>query len=1222
MALMGIYGSREGRQIEMPADLSGAPGLGASCGGVSRMFCQWWSVIVWLLILLPCPVALAETDLLSLSGQATATRTDIAPPDDVVLENAIQSIPSAGGSANANVTEASSSISVSSTKTGNSVSVIVSGSANAHCGPGQPYIHRDGIYSTSFRFRSRRPIELRFNGSISFNHATTDGGHRDGGAFFQIFPDGSSNPFWFNHYVTYYTASTEAFSEALTLAAGAYTVNVYGRAWATNSALGTGSTNVTSTANLTFELDFQSEPPVVFLHGVAGSDLKIGFYKMWPSLASGDIAMLPPVSGSPTAEAVDVTRDFAGMPFYSPFINFMVNTLGHVEYDLAGNRSRLTSNHMQSLTGADKPSFFVFPYDWRRSNSTHTDTLHQYLTNISTLHGGQPVDIVAHSMGGLVTRRYLLDHGTSKVGRVVTVGSPLLGAVKPIYLMKTGNFFDIGLVDWLNGGTMRSALAALQGVHELLPAPLFLQNWPDSVFREMGVDYNRNGIAIEPYTGAEMFASLDRQVAPLTPPSATNSNFHNYLGGKQGDWSGDTNPPRFLHIVGIKPTNDTIIRVDVEPNVTTVAGVSIQHGYKYVPRFGEGDGTVPTLSSQRKPQYLAPNAVVRVFRGAQTEHTELMHNPGVHAAITDFLAGGDGLSAAAAPAALAQAAKPESQSYLPGHATPAAAPPESGPLAEALDAPSLTWETDGDAIWGPQTTVTHDGADAAACGPIPTPFGDASLRTTVNGPGLLSYWAKVLSGPDNYLEFSAGGSSLGVADMSGDTGWVRKEVLIGAGPITIEWTFVDGTQGTGGTAPEAWIDEVSFAPHPHLEVWVGTSEEPLERHVFEGDAPYAIGPVNLNDTATILVTLKNIGGAPLSGVAAALAGAEAADFQIQGTVNPVIAAGGSQEITITFTPRAARGRRAGVRSAQVNLSPAGVSGGPFSVPVEGGVASGRREVFLVGAGYVPLSDGSGNSNTLLSEIAATKVPNVLAMYGGDEDYVDLFFPADLELQVDTAEVDDELDVFVVEYDSAGDSFFSQRYRFVPGSREWRFTFPPNADPELRVDLNGNGSVEDDAVQPPQISGNGDVTRPQITLLLQNTDGLTRAVLSATDNEPGATVHLTLDDGPVQPYAGPIDFQPGGNARLKAFARDAMGQTSGLIETVVAPVMSIGAAGGNQVVLNWPDADGWLLEEASSPSGPWTLSLADTSSSGGIKSATMPTAGAARFFRVRSEPVQK
>jgi len=90
---------------------------------------------------------------------------------------------------------------------------------------------------------------------------------------------------------------------------------------------------------------------------------------------------------------------------------------------------------------------FVFPYDWRLDLSETASLLDQKIQSIKQQTGTQKVDIVAHSMGGLIARNYIADSAKAvNVRKLFTLGTPHLGAVKFLKVLKYGDclIYEIG----------------------------------------------------------------------------------------------------------------------------------------------------------------------------------------------------------------------------------------------------------------------------------------------------------------------------------------------------------------------------------------------------------------------------------------------------------------------------------------------------------------------------------------------------------------------------------------------------------------------------------------------------------------------------------------------------------------------------------------------------------------------------------------------------------
>jgi pimeloyl-ACP methyl ester carboxylesterase len=114
-----------------------------------------------------------------------------------------------------------------------------------------------------------------------------------------------------------------------------------------------------------------------------------------------------------------------------------------------------------------------FPYDWRLSIEHNARLLvkvaDEHLTSWRRQTGREDVllTIVAHSMGGLVSRYFTeVLGGDSIVRAVVTLGTPFYGAAKAAHLLSTGE----GTPFPLPKGRLRKLVGTLPGLHDLLPS--------------------------------------------------------------------------------------------------------------------------------------------------------------------------------------------------------------------------------------------------------------------------------------------------------------------------------------------------------------------------------------------------------------------------------------------------------------------------------------------------------------------------------------------------------------------------------------------------------------------------------------------------------------------------------------------------------------------------------------------------------------------------------
>ncbi|MBI4927352.1 MAG: alpha/beta fold hydrolase [Anaerolineae bacterium] len=121
-----------------------------------------------------------------------------------------------------------------------------------------------------------------------------------------------------------------------------------------------------------------------------------------------------------------------------------------------------------------KFTVFEFPYDWRLPIETNADELARCIQRWSGGDAKMQFALVAHSMGGLVSRTYLARHtqeAEQRIKRVITLGTPHLGATSAIDNLFNGNSM-MAVVDKLNSDNgMREVILSMPSVYQLLPAP-------------------------------------------------------------------------------------------------------------------------------------------------------------------------------------------------------------------------------------------------------------------------------------------------------------------------------------------------------------------------------------------------------------------------------------------------------------------------------------------------------------------------------------------------------------------------------------------------------------------------------------------------------------------------------------------------------------------------------------------------------------------------------
>jgi probable HAF family extracellular repeat protein len=428
--------------------------------------------------------------------------------------------------------------------------------------------------------------------------------------------------------------------------------------------------------------------PLIFVPGISASELvdSADSTERWPGLfhSQAPLSLLPGDAPFANIIAPDVLRRInlpvgSDIHVYDLLLNELTSRDGYVEYEVAGMPARRTGAGCDvDGQAANNPNLFVFAYDWRLDNISNAAALKEYVGCVQQFYPDTPVNILAHSMGGLLARRYILDNPDDHdVETLISIGSPFLGAPKMIYVLESGDF-----VPFVSNSRVRTIVASFTAAHQLLPGePYYILagNSPGtSPLIEAGWDLNENGQAEEGYSyGGYIQALDDRYARHPFAPGATAHSFHAYgtAHGGQDDWRNDTTGVQYHHIVGQQAAPKTVGQVRAALETICIQQLEPQFGLNchveevFKLAFTTGDGTVPVLSAARQGNgldYNAPDAQVHIVTNADAqlvEHTGLTHNPEVWQLVRDLLVGANAPDAAPDMLPVAATAGVEAEAY-------------------------------------------------------------------------------------------------------------------------------------------------------------------------------------------------------------------------------------------------------------------------------------------------------------------------------------------------------------------------------------------------------------------------------------------------------------------------------------------------------------------------------------------------------------------------------
>jgi pimeloyl-ACP methyl ester carboxylesterase len=235
----------------------------------------------------------------------------------------------------------------------------------------------------------------------------------------------------------------------------------------------------------------QGRLPIIFIPGLAGTQLVNRNGEVWPNAIalglSGDDAFLnvlalaadgrtPAQPANPDYTSVrtgDVLRTVIGVDVYQGALDYL-GSRGYRESD-------------RSLT--------VFRYDWRVDVRVAADRLDALITEVKAATGASRVNLLAHSMGGLVTRAYLADPArAANVNAVVSLGTPYFGTPQTWAILHYRNgpcFFEVfGFFCATNPATLYTLAQNFSGIYQLLPSDAYFGPYPGGYFN---LDRDVNG---------------------------------------------------------------------------------------------------------------------------------------------------------------------------------------------------------------------------------------------------------------------------------------------------------------------------------------------------------------------------------------------------------------------------------------------------------------------------------------------------------------------------------------------------------------------------------------------------------------------------------------------------------------------------------------------------------------------------------------------------------
>jgi len=238
----------------------------------------------------------------------------------------------------------------------------------------------------------------------------------------------------------------------------------------------------------------------------------------------------------------------------------------------------------------ENKDLFVFPYDWRYSVSwasgdapiIEVSDLKNKIANILENTDKEKVNVIAHSMGGLVVKDYIDRFGTSTLDHFIDIATPHLGAPKAFKVLTYGDDMGFNLHGFgLSEKIVKKISQNFPSIYELLPSQEYFKLFEAE---------NKGAFIVDIY-------DFDQD------NKKGNLNYNDSLAymintGRNG-----------LLIQKAKEVHEKIDQVNYEKafNIIACGKATLGKTYilkknnneeKYALQYVDGDGTVPTISAE------------------------------------------------------------------------------------------------------------------------------------------------------------------------------------------------------------------------------------------------------------------------------------------------------------------------------------------------------------------------------------------------------------------------------------------------------------------------------------------------------------------------------------------------------------------------------------------------------------------------------------------------
>lgn len=340
------------------------------------------------------------------------------------------------------------------------------------------------------------------------------------------------------------------------------------------------------------DIDDSDPPVVIFIPGIMGSELFLDGKRVWPDKwddaekLNYDDHQNDIDHGLPLGWTGTKSRESDNENFYGGFDDFF------------SGRVRL----------------HAFGYDWRHTNAINADRLKTFIDDVKAQEKVDKVSIVAHSMGGLVAKKYILNTKGASVDKFISVGTPYFGSPEAFIQLKDGYYYN----GWFQLAA-KEHVRTIPAVYELLPNEMYFNLNNTAYLGTRRLDSDGKIVSRTAFTYDQTKTDLSNRFRGNLVNAA--ENFQQGMTDTVGKYV------NFYRIIG--DSQDTIGFIFNE----TYKGWFNRDKTRWVTAPVNGDGTVPIAGAARGPKELQTTFF------APQSHTNLISNRDVLNGILSILNG-------------------------------------------------------------------------------------------------------------------------------------------------------------------------------------------------------------------------------------------------------------------------------------------------------------------------------------------------------------------------------------------------------------------------------------------------------------------------------------------------------------------------------------------------------------------------------------------------------